>query len=273
MIEIRTLEKIDALNTLKAGYFNQSTAPLDGMWHFGFAPMAQHFGFYEHDKLVGFCCVNADSYLLQFHISEDSTASADELFALIAQNNSRVIGNVSGAFVSTCDPKFLAMSLDHNATTTVNTLLYCGTQQNTVQDASITLELANQDKLEHFVEFAVNAIGAPKEWLTGYFGSLIAKQELFGYWKDGHLVASGECRKFADYQTDYADLGMIVSPDYRGQGIATEVLRSLIGLAKSQQLIPMCSTEKTNIGAQKAILKAGLVTNHRLLKVEFSQAD
>ncbi len=273
MIEIKKLETTDLLSTLKAEYFNQTTAPLDGMWHFGFVPMAQHYGFYEHDQLVGFCCVNAQGYLLQFYLSQHATTSADELFELITQVYSNVIGKVTGAFVSTCDPKFLSLCLDHNASTTVHTLLYCGTQHKFVKDASIALKQASQDKLEVFVEFAANAIGASKEWLEGYFTDLIAKQELFGYWKDGQLIASGECRKFTEYQTDYADLGMIVSPDHRRQGIATDVLRALITLAKSQQLIPMCSTEKANLGAQKAILNSGLVTHHRLLQVEFAQAS
>lgn len=270
MLEIRKIETNDTLSVLKAEYFNQTTAPLDGMWHFGFVPMAQHFGFYEGEQLIGFCCLNTDGYLLQFYVSQQAITSADELFALIIQNNSNVIDKVTGAFVSTSDPTFLAMCLDHNLSTTVNALLYCGIQNNTTQDTSVVLKQASQDQLVRFVDFAVNAIGAPKEWLKGYFGGLIAKQELFGYWKDDQLIATGECRKFAEHQTDYADLGMIVSPDFRGQGIATDVLRALIALAKSQELIPICSTEKANLGAQKAIAKAGLITNHRLLQIAFA---
>lgn len=269
MLEIKQLTTIDTLSTLKAEYFDQTTAPLDGMWHFGFVPMAQHFGFYEHEQLVGYCCVNSESYLLQFYVSPHALTSITELFALIIQNNSKEIGKVAGAFVSTCDPKFLAMCLDHNVSTTVHALLYSDTKYNTQQGASITLKQATQEKLEDFVNFAENAIGAPKAWLEDYYANLIVKQELFGYWQDNQLIASGECRKFLAYQCDYADLGVIVSPEHRGQGVATEILRALIACAKSQQLNPMCSTEKANLGAQKAIAKAGLMANHRLLKVEF----
>lgn len=270
MLEIRKLETTNTLSILKAEYFNQTTAPLDGMWHFGFVPMAQHFGFYEGEQLIGFCCLNTDGYLLQFYVSQQAITSADELFSLIIQNNSNAIGKIAGAFVSSCDPTFLAMCLDHNSSTSVNALLYCGIKDNTTQDINLELKQASQDQLVRFVDFAINAIGAPKEWLKGYFGGLIAKQELFGYWKDDQLIATGECRKFAEHQTDYADLGVIVSTDFRGQGIATDVLRALIELTKSQELTPMCSTEKTNVGAQKAIAKAGLVSNHRLLQVTFS---
>ncbi|MBW3695276.1 GNAT family N-acetyltransferase [Vibrio sp. T187] len=269
MLEIKKLEATSVLSTLKAEYFSHTTDPLDGMWHFGFAPMAQHFGFYEHDQLVGFCCINSDDYLLQYYLSPHAMTSADELFALIAQDNSNVIGTINGAFVSTCDPKFLSMCLDNSTSIKVNALMYCGIHKAASKPANISLTEAFEDQIHTFVEFAAHAIGAPKEWLTSYFGNLIARRELFGYWEKGQLVASGECRKFDEHQTEFADLGMIVSPDYRGQGVATEVLRALILLASSQGLTPMCSTEKTNIPAQKAIAKADLLTHHRLLQVEF----
>jgi len=269
MLEIKKLETTSTLSALKAEYFSHTTAPLDGMWHFGFAPMAQHFGFYEHDQLVGFCCINSEGYLLQYYLSPHATTSADDLFALIAQDNSNVIGAISGAFVSTCDLKFLSMCLDNNTSVKVNALMYCGIHEAPSKAANLSLVEASEDQLDIFVDFAAHAIGAPKEWLTSYFGHLIARQELFGYWEEGQLVASGECRKFDEHQTEYADLGIIVSPDYRGQGVATEVLRALTLRATSQGLTPMCSTEKTNIAAQKAIAKAGLLTDHRLLQVEF----
>ncbi len=269
MLNIVKIDTIDALHSLKAEYFAQTHAPLDGMWHFGFVPMSQHYAFYENDVLVGFCCVNSDGYLLQYFLSPQASTSASDLFTLIAQQDSKVIGDVSGAFVSTCDPSFLSLSLDNAASSSVNTLLYCGVKQGVNEEAGIDLTLATDDHLSLYVDFAAQAIGAPKEWLTGYYGNLIARQELFGYWQDGELVATGERRKFDEFQTQYADLGMIVSAQHRGQGIATKVIKALIANAVAEQLIPMCSTEKTNIGAQRAIEKAGLVSKHRLLQVQF----
>ncbi|WP_260260488.1 GNAT family N-acetyltransferase [Vibrio intestinalis] len=274
MLEIMKIDSVETLQPLKAQYFAQTTAPLDGMWHFGFVPMSQHFGFYQNHELVGFCCINNDGYLLQFYLSQKAKSPAGELFALIAQNNSKVIseaiGEIKGAFVSTCDPQFLAFSLDNVGTLAVNALMYCGLNDERVErNNKVTLVHAKSSDLSEFVAFAADAIGAPTEWLSGYFSQLIEKQELLGFWLDGQLVASGECRKFAQYQQDYADLGIIVSPEHRGQGIATDVLVALISHAQAQRLIPMCSTEKGNIGAQKAIAKAGLKTEHRLVQINF----
>lgn len=41
---IEAPETSPELQTLKEGYIQQCTAPLDGMWLTGFVPMAAHFG-------------------------------------------------------------------------------------------------------------------------------------------------------------------------------------------------------------------------------------
>lgn len=269
MLEIKKIESTEQLSELKQQYFAQSTAPLDGMWHFGFAPMADHFGFYEQDKLVGFCCINGDGYLLQFYLNPNSQALASDLFTLIVEQNSSVIGKVSGAFVSTAEPQYLSLCLDNYKNFHVNGLMY--QQMTTVteeQSHPLAMTLATAEQLSAFVEFAVSNIGAPEQWITGYYTNLINRQELFGYWDGKQLVAAGECRLFDEYQTDNADLGMIVAQSERGKGVATRVLKFLVKLAKQKGLRPICSTEKGNIGAQKAITRAGLSASNRIIQFE-----
>lgn len=133
----------------------------------------------------------------------------------------------------------------------------------------LNLTLASQDQLPEFVEFAVSNLGAPAQWLSEYFGNLIKREELWGYWRDGKLLATGECRLFDEHQTRYADLGMIVAESERGQGIATRVLNSLVKVANELGLIPICSTEHGNLSAQKAIQRAGLEPLNRIIQIEF----
>ncbi|MEC6823557.1 GNAT family N-acetyltransferase [Photobacterium piscicola] len=270
MLDIQKIESIATIKQFKEHYFAQTTAPLDGMWHLGFVPISQHFGFYENDSLVGYCCINSEGYLLQYYLSPVAKISPSELFLSITQKNNHIIGSITGAFVSTAEPHFLSLCLDNAASVIVHSLMYCGTQHKAFQRSSdVTLTIATTEQLDIFIDFAVMAIGAPKEWLTGYFKGLISRQELFGYWKNNQLIASGECRKFDQYQSGYADLGIIVHSNFRGKGIATEVIRSLVSIAEKQSLIPMCSTEIDNIGAQKAISAAGLVTKHRITQIQF----
>ena len=64
---------------------------------------------------------------------------------------------------------------------------------------------------------------------------------------------------------------MIVAKSQRGKGIATAVIQSLLIKANAKGLIAICSTEKVNIAAQKAISRAGLNTQDRIIQFEFDR--
>lgn len=81
---------------------------------------------------------------------------------------------------------------------------------------TVSLQPINSQQLESAVAFANETIGAPREWLTDYFENLIERQELFGYRDNQTLAATGECRLFDGFQSEYADLGVIVSEAHRG---------------------------------------------------------
>lgn len=272
MLEIKPIQNLQELRALKQAYFAQSTAPLDGMWHFGFVPMSKHYGFYEQKALVGYCCINGEGFMLQFYLASDAKTDAKELFTLIAEQNSAVIGEVRGAFVSTAEPQYMSLCLDNSSVVTVNALMYKQAKGSTTSKATeFELTLAQPEQLTQFVEFAATNIGAPEAWLTGYFTNLISRKELFGYWNDSELLATGECRLFDEYQTEFADLGMIVAQSQRGKGIATQVLHWLVNSANQRGLTPICSTESGNIGAQKAIKRAGLLPLNRIVLLEFNR--
>jgi len=272
MLSIEKIDSLSELNALKNAYFEKSTAPLDGMWHFGFVPMSQHFGFYIDEALVGFCCINDEGYLLQFYLEPNNQTTAEALFALITQQNSKVIGEVKGAFVSTAEPAYLSLCLDNSSIFKVNALMYQHAGMlSTKQVEAISMQLVSEQQLNELVQFAMTNIGAPEAWLSGYYSNLIQRNELFGYWYEGELLAAGECRLFDEHQTEYADLGVIVAQSVRGQGIAAQVLNYLTSYASSNGLQSMCSTESANIPAQKAIANAGFVSANRIVQFEFTK--
>ena len=276
MLDIKKISALSDLSELKTAYFTESTAPLDGMWHFGFVPMSDHYGFYENGKLVGYCVLNAEGYLLQFYLAPTVNTHIEDLFTLIVENNSSVIGKVKGAFVSTAEPQYLSLCVDNTESFKVNAMMYRQNSQarsdcDSDRIEEIEMSLATKEQLDQLVKFASATIGAPKEWLNGYYSNLIAREELWGYWGNNNVLATGECRKFDDHQTQFADLGMIVAQQERGKGLATRVLNFLKQHANQQGLEVICSTESTNTGAQKAITSAGLSSKHRILQFDFSE--
>ncbi|MCG7550167.1 GNAT family N-acetyltransferase [Pseudoalteromonas sp. Of7M-16] len=271
MLNIREITQPSELRVLKTAYFNASTSPLDGMWHFGFVPMAEHFGFYEGENLVGYCCINSEKYLLQFYLSELANTLPSDLFTSIINGESAAIGEVKGAFASTAEPQYLSLCMDGSAAHSVNALMYQFCEDKAVREVNeIDLNLADDGQLSLLVDFAFEAIDAPKEWLTSYYTRLISRNELWYWVRNGSVVATGECRLFDEYQTQFADVGMIVSTEHRRQGLATRVLKQLVMIAKKKGLKAVCSAESSNIGAQKAIYKAGFTALNRIVQFDFS---
>ena len=271
MVQIKKVESIEELSELKQQYINQTTAPLDGMWLCGFVPIANHFGFYENENLVGFCCINDEGYLLQFYLCPDNQDQATLLFDSVLTKKNSPIEKISGAFVSTAEPQYLSLCLDSFSKFKVHTLMYQQDKMSKTvqaQESVLQLTVVKPEQLAEMVGFAKFNVGAPEEWLTGYYTNLINRQELFGFWQNGRLLATGESRGYDEYQTEYADLGVIVDESTRGKGLGTSVLQQLTTISKNKGLKPICSTENSNTYAQKAISRAGFFAGNRIVQFD-----
>ena len=234
------------------------------MWQ-SFVAAADHYSILGGNKLVGYCVVNAENKLLQF--STDDIDNDSGFFVLAVAEL-----NVKGAVVATCEPSYLTLCRGHfNEPPAEIALMYHVDADRSggpaVFPEGSTFRPVTASELEASVEFGVAAIGGDPAWLREYFTERIHGEELFGLWQADALIATGECRP-SSLQSPYADVGMIVSPDQRGRGIATNILRWLIQQCRDRQLTAICSTESGNLASQKAIERSGFVNYHRIL--EFS---
>lgn len=114
--------------------------------------MFKHFGFYDNNIVVGYCCINAE---VQFFLSPKSAVKAAELFALIAPENSAVLmGEIKGIFVSTAELNYLSLCLDNASSFKVNALMYLqGPVYSLDVKAPLTINLAKPDNLLHVLNF------------------------------------------------------------------------------------------------------------------------
>jgi len=113
--------------------------------------------------------LNGEGYLLQFYLAPTTNTNIADLFTLIVENNSSVVGEVKGAFVSTAEPQYLSLCLDNTESFKVNALMF--RQRPTAVSNSIEnieMTLATPEQLDQLVEFASSAICVPKAWLSGY---------------------------------------------------------------------------------------------------------
>lgn len=255
----------EKVQPLKQKYLGQLSAPLDGMWE-SFATQADHYAILQGDTTIGYGVINPGQQLLQF-------------FVLDGHDDCRIfegmLGNLKiiGAFVATCDVRSLSLCMDHQKSISVNALMYHANSSPVPNDATFpphsNLQMVETSELGSATSFAVETLGQDPGWLESYFSERIARKELFGLWQAESLIATGECR-LSDSQPPYADLGMIVARDFRGQGIATAILQRLRKRCHDHGLRAICSTDSTNLAARKAIERAGFVSHHRILEVRFN---
>lgn len=261
-----TLEKtpLETLEPLRREHLEHVTAPLDGMWE-SFVEQGQHYAILNDGASVGYCVLNDQRQILQFHVLDESLAGT-------AFETCRQQLNVVGAVAATCDPLFFAQAIDCQQAVHVNALMYQYDPSARVTplafDAAYSFKLATPMVLEHAIAFAESAIGAPKDWLTHYYSERIERGELWLLWSDDEILAAGECR-ISPHQNAVADVGMVVAEAARGKGLATCVLQALVGTALEAGHTPICSTEADNIGAQKAIERAGFISRHRIIEFDF----
>lgn len=252
------------LSALKAEYRATVDAPLDGMWE-AFTGMADHFSIIKNGTVIGYCAVNSEQKLLQFFVP--GAANAPGAFQQAIDQL-----NITGAIVSTAEATFHSNCTGHQTSVTEHAIKYHVSDGTTCINARFPMDATfrplGAPNLQPAVDFAVATLGADAGWLETYFGGLIERDELFGLFEENNLIATGECRP-SHTQFGFADVGMIVGIDHRGKGIATNMLRQLIQESTVLGLKPICSTEQSNIPAQKAITNAGFTAYHRILEVTF----
>ncbi len=271
MITIRKTTSIEDLADLKKRYLQETTAPLDGMWLIGFVPMANHFTFYDKDTLAGYCCLNDEGYLLQFYLCPQQRQQQSLVFKDILEQENSVIPRVNGAFASTAEPNYLSLCFDYFNSSTEHTYMYQlapGATKRSADGFEPQLRPLDESQLADVVEFAKTNVRAPEGWLSEYYSNLIRRGELFGLYKDGQLIAAGESRSHDEIQTRYGDVGLIVDGSERGKGIGTQVMTELVYITEQKGLKPICSTEKENAGAQKAITRAGFVASNQIMQFD-----
>lgn len=249
---------------MQTEYLARCAAPVDGMWQ-SFVDMADTYLIEQDGEPVGYCAINGDRQLLRFYCLEGLQPGS--IYQATLQHL-----QPSGAIVSTAEPEALALALDHQTAVKTRSIMYHFLENQPCQPANFptqtlfkAVEPAN---LETTVEFAHHTLGANIDWLLAYFDDLVSRHELYALWQGTTVLATGECRLNA-LQPTVADVGMIVGKAHRRKGVATNVLKALTQIARNQGKAPICSTEITNIGAQKAISAAGFRSYHRILDVTF----
>lgn len=269
MIEFVRLAGITAIKEMKQAYLTSLTAPLDGYWQAAIIDSAPHWTLVVNGRTAGYFAADDQKRLLQFYAAEQ----ADELFDAVLASEW-----VATAVAGTNDPAFLSLCLDRQTAMKVHTYLfhdarpvrpsltaYPGAEFRLSAAQDLQRLLAFYGRNDEFADSeAIEVLGGQRDFIQ----SLIANQQSFGLYDGEILLGIGECRSSAS-QPPYADIGMIVDKSCRQRGVGTAILAHLKVHCYAQNAIPICSCAAANIASRKTIEKAGFVTHHRMLDVQF----
>lgn len=250
------------LPDLKTTWLQTLTAPQDGMWE-SFTNHAQHWQIQQDEAIIGYAAVNEEACLLQFYLKPEWRPDGLPIFAAFIEAQ-----NIRTALIGTNNPHCLSLALHFQKQVEVDTYLFSDFFPTEPKEINGDLRFAKKSDLSRIVDFCYMSMGAPREWLKGYIGDLIAKGEIQLLEEGGDIMGTCEVRK-SESNPQVADVGMVVAPAQRKRGVGTY----LLGRAKATALAwgrrPICSCEKGNIGSLKSIQKNGFRSVHQILRMKF----
>ena len=264
------------MSELKAAHLKTLSFPLDAYWEAALIGLADHYELTIDGERAGYFCLNQANALVAFFLQAAYWDHGEAALAWLV----KTFGTPT-AFPHTNDPFFLSLCLDIARKTEVHTYLFQDFQRvdHPLQfTGEYTFTRATEHDLpqlyEHYRladdDLDANGTEAGSEDLRDFIRTVLKEHHIFMLLYAGALVATSELR-VSKTQKPYADLGMIVAPGYRRQGLGSYMLNCTKAYCYEHNLRPICSCEVTNIGSKKAILKAGFVSRHRVVRCQFTE--
>ena len=243
----------------RAAYLAQLVAPLDDMWG-TFADQAEPFALRLGSRLVGSGSVDGEGQLLRLHVEPSHQHRATDLLRALIE-----AAPVACLIVATSDPVYLSAALDLGRGVESHSLLFAHAVPPEIAPLE-DLRWAGPEDHGRLVDFQVEVLGAPRDFLEPYVRERLERREVLLVESRAGLSALGELRRDRQ-QPGVAQLGMIVDPAERGRGLGSRLMATLVTRSLEEGLRPHCSTEVANPAARRAIERAGFRANHRLLRV------
>ncbi len=131
----------------------------------------------------------------------------------------------------------------------------------------IIIERPNIDHLEEMLAY-FESIGMTGDWLSYYMTQRINTHSIILYRYNNDIIGTGEIRP-SNSSTDYANVGMTVSSDFRRRGLGSYILTSLRIQANEKGYKAICSTDNTNTASYNTIIKSGFVCYHKIEEISF----
>lgn len=252
----------DELAILKREWRESLISPQDGMWE-TFRERATNWGVFHKERLIGYTSIGADNELLQFYLSPKYLLKSESIFEDFIKKM-----NIKNGIVGTNNLCYLSVALNFVKELSIGTYLFRDHYEVDIEEKEGIIKECQEKDIDRIVNMYHHSMGAPKDWLSSYIGGLIKRREIFFLEDKGTVIGTCEVRKSIT-SPEFADIGMVVSPEYRNQGYGTYLLDTAKRKAIESGRTPICSCEKSNIGSIKSIHNCGFTSKYQLLSISF----
>jgi len=262
------LVKQDQITSLRKEMYESLSAPLDGMWD-ELIHRAIIKGIYLKNTLIGYFCHDHAYTLINFYVSQKWLNRKELILRNLLTDE-----YFPQAYVCTNHPCFLTAALPVARQHTVYYYLFedCTESRHPVLPPGFEqakLVLATPRDTPNIVRFCMQTNEADEAWLSQYTNYWAQREGMYFLSLDHTIIATCELR-LSETQPQYADLGAIVSPSYRRQGLGTYLMKKGKAFAYERGRTPICSCRFDNQGSRKMIENAGFVNKHVMFKVRFN---
>jgi predicted acetyltransferase len=256
-------DKTDKIKNLRVKLYERLTAPIDAMWELLYIASSQHY-LIEYNKAdIGYCCIDEKDTLIQIFLLEDFNYLMGKVINELINLNL-----INSASLSSNEPIGFNSCLFHSKSTKANT--FCFEHLNTAIkiNSKLNIELVSPEDIPAIKAFYKEQVEMDDTF--GYTENLVSRKEIFMIKESDRIIATSECR-MSDSQPEIADLGVIVNKDYRGKGIATQVLQMQINRVIKANRKPICSTTLDNVASRRAIEKSGFYCSNIIFDINFTK--
>jgi predicted GNAT family acetyltransferase len=250
------------IKDLRAKLYLKLSAPIDAMWEQLYISSSQHYLIEKDDTVIGYCCINHEGSLLQIFLLEAYNSSME--IVLKALIDSKLITSAS---LSSNEPISFNACLALSKNIQANTFCFEHTNIPIDTASSLKIELVTTEDMPSVKAFLKEQVGMDDTF--GYTENLVSRKEIFLVKETDVILATSECR-MSDSQPEIADLGIIVNKEYRGKGIATQVMQLQVNKVLKANRKPICSTTLDNLAAKRAIEKSGFYCTNIIFQIGLS---
>jgi GNAT superfamily N-acetyltransferase len=246
------------LNRLRSGYFEYLYEPQDMHSESLIRKAASHVLWKGSDP-VGYFISDDNGTLLEFYVSDERLAENAFNHMLDARSITRII-------CKTFDPLLLCLSIGR--TTHAKRIAFHFTtiaDERFQQVKTISTRSAQFSDVGSILAINDDFFDSEEE-----VGSYIKKGALLLYEDENELLGCGLVQPVLDDHSAY-DLGMLVNPSRRRQGIGQHIIRHLKADCLSRGRRPICCCDIGNLASRACLEAAGFRSRHQT--VEFSLHD